>query len=258
MTDDHWAPLREELGRWAEARHRPIFWLRDDDAVEPTPALDRLLDLTNRFRVPLVLASIPAYATQSLADCLASNSLVSVAVHGWSHTNHARDDQKKQELGPHRPENEVLAEMRQGIDRIGELFSRQSLPLLVPPWNRIDAALLPALPSLGFRALSVYGPAKPASLPMINSTVDIMDWHGTRGCLPTPVLVETVVTQLRAAFTGGEAIGLLTHHLVHDDAAWSFLEQLLMLTATRAQWPDFDALIARASGDNSAIKPSAA
>jgi hypothetical protein len=247
MTDDAWAPLREGLDRWARAGRRPTFWLRDDDAIAPTPALDRLLTLTGRFEIPLVLASIPAYATPALADRLVPEPLVRVAVHGWSHANHAPEGEKKQELGLHRSENEVLDDLRRGLDRIGELYGGQAVPLLVPPWNRIEAALLPALPSLGFEALSVYGPTKPAPLPLINSTVDIMDWHGTRGCLPTPVLVETIAAQLQTASTGDEAIGLLTHHLVHDAAAWTFLEQLFELTRAKAHWLGFDALMARAS-----------
>ncbi|MGE0281522.1 MAG: polysaccharide deacetylase family protein [Rhizobiaceae bacterium] len=248
MNAAAWAPLRQELARWAQADRRPAFWLRDDDAIKPTPPLDRLVSLTERFRAPLVLASIPAYAAQALADRLASHPLVSVAVHGWSHENHAPTGQKKQELGLHRPEGEVLADLRRGLDRIGALFGRQAIPLLVPPWNRIDAALLQALPGLGYHALSAYGPAKPTPLPMINSTVDIMDWHGTRACLPTPVLVEMITTQLRAAFANDEAIGVLTHHLVHDEAAWVFLEKLFETTTVfGVRWSGFKALMARAA-----------
>jgi hypothetical protein len=33
-----WSRFAEEV-----ARRKPVFWLRDDDAVTPTPALDRLL-----------------------------------------------------------------------------------------------------------------------------------------------------------------------------------------------------------------------
>jgi len=246
MSEADWAPLRDELARWAKADRRPTFWLRDDDAVEPTLPLDRLLALIDRFHVPLVLASIPAHATQALADRLAGDQLVSVAVHGWSHENHAPPAKKKHELGLHRPESKVLADLRNGSDRIRQLFGAQAIPLLVPPWNRIDAALLPALPALGFRALSVYGPPQPAPLPMINSTVDIMDWHGTRGCLPTPVLVTMIVTQLRAAFATNDAIGVLTHHLVHDEAAWAFLETLFEATGKRgSDWLGFDAMLAR-------------
>jgi len=251
-----WAPLEDELRRWRNAGRRPAFWLRDDDAVEPTPALDRLLSLTNQFGTPLVLASIPAHATEALADRLAPEELVSVAVHGWSHHNHAGAGQKKQELSLHRPEREVLAELQRGFERTSHLFGKQAMPMLVPPWNRIDAGLLPALPALGFQAISVYGPPTAGPLPMINSTVDIMDWHGTGGCLPTPVLVDAILTQLSAS---DEPIGVLTHHLVHDDAAWTFLERLFELTrGVDAQWLGFEALMARASGSHASIRPGVA
>jgi len=244
MIEDEWAPLRRELARWDRAGRRPTFWLRDDDAVEPTPALEQLLALCDRYQVPVVLASIPAHATQALADRLASTPLTTVAVHGWSHQNHAPEGQKKQELGLHRRESEVVTDLQRGLDGIGKLFGKQAIPLLVPPWNRIDPELLPALPTLGFQALSTYGPTKPAPLPLINSTVDIMDWHGTRSCLPTAVLVDMITAQLRSAYDNGEATGLLTHHLVHDEAAWDFLQRLFELTSS-TQWLGFDALLAR-------------
>ncbi|TGS51521.1 polysaccharide deacetylase, partial [bacterium M00.F.Ca.ET.179.01.1.1] len=53
MTADHtWQPLVEELARWQRADRKAEFWLRDDDAVDPTPALYRLLDLTGPFAIP--------------------------------------------------------------------------------------------------------------------------------------------------------------------------------------------------------------
>jgi hypothetical protein len=63
---------------------------------------------------------------------------------------------------------------------------------------------------------------------------------------------------LRAAFTSGEAIGVLTHHLVHDEATWIFLEQLFEHTANNTEWLGFDGLTARPSGDGAEIKPSVA
>ncbi len=98
------------------------------------------------------------------------------------------------------------------------------------PWNRIDAALIPALPHLGFSALSTFGPEKPAPLPVVNSHVDVMDWHGTRGCRPFSVLAEEIVARLDVAAQTGGSVGLLTHHLVHDAAVWHFLERLFAAT----------------------------
>ena len=42
MSDDPtWQPLREILQRMAGAGRIARLWLRDDDAIEPTAALDR-------------------------------------------------------------------------------------------------------------------------------------------------------------------------------------------------------------------------
>ena len=48
------------------------FWLRDDDAVLPSASLDRLLDLSDRFAIPLTLAVIPASTGNALAQRLAT------------------------------------------------------------------------------------------------------------------------------------------------------------------------------------------
>ncbi len=224
----------------------PAFWLRDDDATAPTDALDRLLGLARTHAVPLALASIPATAEPALARQLADSPDVSVVVHGWTHSNHAPAGEKKQELGAHRPAAVVLRELSDGLSRIHDLFGPRACPVLVPPWNRIDAALLPHLSELGFRGLSVFGPPRPAPLPLVNTTVDIIDWRGTRGCRDHVDLAAEIADQVEARITdpGLPAIGILTHHLVHDEAAWSFLEQLFASTASLARWQRVDTLLA--------------
>lgn len=71
------------------------LWLRDDDAVEPTLALDILLDLCGSFSVPVTLAVIPEMTTDKLATHLDASDIADVAVHGWSHVNYAGDKEKK-------------------------------------------------------------------------------------------------------------------------------------------------------------------
>ncbi len=199
------------------------FWLRDDDAVEPTAALDQLLACAP---VPLTLAVIPAFAGAGLAERLAAEHRVTVAPHGWAHVNHASEGQKKQELGDHRPAPVVLDEIALGAAKLRALFGPQYAPVLVPPWNRIAPAVVAGLPGIGIRALSVYGPEKPAPLPLINTHVDVMDWHGTRGGRDDAVLLE----ELARAMDLGTPVGLLTHHLVHDAQVWRFLDRLFSLT----------------------------
>jgi hypothetical protein len=227
-----WQPLRDELRRWTEAGRKARFWFRDDDAIEPTPALDRLLSLSDRFEVPMALAVIPGPTGEPLAERLADQERVTVTVHGWMHQNYAPDETKKQELGLHRPQAAVLDELHRGFDKLKALYPSQFLAMLVPPWNRIDDALLPDLSPFGYRAVSVFGLAKQAPITLVNTHIDIMRWHGVRGGLPHAGLIGRLVEELRNRFDGNdEPIGVMTHHLVHDDLAWGFVEALFEETA---------------------------
>ncbi|TBC66404.1 polysaccharide deacetylase (plasmid) [Rhizobium leguminosarum] len=248
MTDGiAWDPLRRELDRWQAAGRVARFWLRDDDAVEPTQALETLMALTGESGVPLMLAVIPGLTGEALAARLAAETAITVAVHGWSHTNHAGPEAKKQELGGDRPAEAVLGELGEGFRLLQRLHPARFLPLLVPPWNRIDAALIPALPALGFAALSVYGRAKQnGPMPLLNTHVDIIDWHGTRGGRGEAELVAELVAELADRFAGSdEPVGVLTHHLVHDTAAWDFLSALFAVTTRHpaVRWSSASALL---------------
>lgn len=244
---DIWTPLLTELDRWQAAGKVARFWLRDDDAIEPTPALEKLLELTADAGLPLTLAVIPASAGEALATRLADERHVLVALHGWSHTNHAGPDQKKQELGAHRAPDVVLGELRDGFAILQRLFGRRFMPMLVPPWNRINGALIAELPTLGLKVLSVYGAAKADSpIKLLNTHVDIMNWHGIRGGRPHAELVADVVAELRTRFDDdAEPIGILTHHLVHDETAWAFLSNLLTETSAHpaATWAAATSLV---------------
>ncbi|RWY89013.1 polysaccharide deacetylase [Rhizobium leguminosarum] len=233
MTDAiAWDPLRRELDRWQAAGRVARFWLRDDDAVEPTQALETLMALAGENGVPLMLAVIPGLTGEALAGRLAEETSVTVAVHGWSHTNHAGPEKKKQELGGDRPAEVVLGELGEGFRLLERLHPARFLPVLVPPWNRIDPALIPALPGLGFAALSVYGRARQdGPVPLLNTHVDIIDWHGARGGRSEADLVVELVAELRDRFAGSdEPVGVLAHHLVHDRTAWDFLSALFAVT----------------------------
>jgi hypothetical protein len=152
-------------------------------------------------------------------------------------------------LGPHRAQEVVSDELRGGHRRLNELFPASFVPVLVPPWNRIDPLLVSVLQGIGFKALSVFGPTRmnhAAYLPVVNTHIDLMDWHGTRGCRDHGQLVEALVNELRLRFGGTEEpIGILTHHLVHDESAWSFLQKLfaVMSAGSGAHWVSLRELI---------------
>lgn len=232
MSD--WHGLKVELERWTQSGRIATLWWRDDDAVASTPALDRLLTVArqpNGTPVPLCLAAIPAQADGTLAARAAENPYLSILQHGFAHRNHAPPDEKKAELGDHRPAKAVLAELADGRQRLQALFGDRFLPVLVPPWNRMAPAVRDGLPGIGLQNYSVYGPRAPDDGSATNTHADIIDWHHGRGFVGTAAALRLIAGHLAARREGradaDEPTGLLTHHLVQDEAGWSFLTELV-------------------------------
>ena len=232
-TETDWSALEHSLSTLDAAGKRARFWWRDDDAIEATSQLDRLIDLSKRFDVPVLLAVIPCDAEQSLANRLESVPLAVPAVHGFAHVNHAGGDEKKQELGDHRPVDHVLAELFEGRRILESLFGEKLAPVLVPPWNRISPEIVSRLPEKGFKGLSCFGAEDEITpvdgLAIHNTHVDVIDWRGSRGLTSESILLDQVSKEVdRFVATDSAApIGLLTHHLVHDGHVWTFIEELI-------------------------------
>jgi hypothetical protein len=228
----NWDDLTRELDAWHQGGISATFWWRDDDAVRVTPALERLLALSEAARAPVALAVIPRDADDGLRDRLVRQPLASVLQHGWSHANHAPDG-RQEEFGPHRPLPVMLDELALGWRRIAG-FAR-SFPVFVAPWNRMDPHVLTHLGAAGLRAVSTLGPrdmAEPrAGIRRTNVHIDIVDWQGTRGFVGLDRALDQVVTHLRQCRIGeadaDEPTGLMTHHGFHDEGCWEFIGELL-------------------------------
>lgn len=232
---DGWQRLADEASRWRDAGRTADLWWRDDDAIDATPALDRLLGLQRATGVPLALAVVPAAATATLAARLAEAPDVDVLQHGYAHANHAVAPDKKIELGLQRPAMLVLGELGTGWMGLERLFGAQAIPVMVPPWNRIASPLVPTLPEIGYRGLSTFGSrlrAQPVrGLCQVNAHVDLIDWKAGRGFVGEESALDALVTALGRAREGdGEPVGLLGHHLAMDGKAWDFLESVLERT----------------------------
>ncbi len=201
-------------------------WWRDDDAGRDDPALSRLLDLAERHGSPLALAVVPSWLEPATQGRIAASSRTTVLQHGFAHANHARTGGKSIELGGRDVET-ILDELRRGFEVLRDAFGATFLEVLVPPWNRIDSALLPRLPDGSYRGLSVYGrrqglEAAPG-VTLVNTHVDLVNWRGDRGFVGETPMLEQLIDLLES----DEPIGILTHHLVMDEAGWTFLERLL-------------------------------
>lgn len=227
-----WAVFEDEVARWRDAGHEPRLWWRDDDAIDVSPALERLIQVQHATEAPLALAVVPANATAALAARLADETMIDVLQHGYAHVNHASATDKKTELGLQRPAMIVLGDLGTGWMALEQLFGRKALQVLVPPWNRIAPPLVPALPEIGFRGLSTFGtrarPEPVRGFPQVNTHVDLIDWRGSRGFVGAESALDALVRALEAARTRDrEPVGILSHHLAMDEGAWDFLMSLM-------------------------------
>lgn len=250
------APLLEELDKWRDAGRFATLWWRDDDAASVGRAVNHLAWMCRMHGVPLVAAVIPAKADPQLTRILGVAGALDVVAHGFAHENHAPPGEKKQEFGPHRHDLDRIAELVRGRELMESRFGARFRPVFVPPWNRFDPALAGALQEAGYAAFSAFGPREKsdhAGLVIANTHVDLIDWRGTRTPRPGDAVARELGDHLRKRRKGrlpdpDEPTGLLTHHLMHDQAAWGFLS--LLFDATRghgaARWLGADEVFARA------------
>jgi len=219
----NWHAFAEEV-----ARRKPVFWLRDDDATIPTAELERLLGLAHAGGVPVALAVIPMSAQPALFSQLGK---VDVLQHGADHVNRAPSGAKKTEFPQQEAAAAALERLAKGKERLKALAGAQALPVLAPPWNRIRADLLAELPAIGLQGLSAYGAHTNVvpGLKQVNTHVDIVAWQQGKRFIGEEQALRLAVN----CFTRDEPIGWLTHHAVHDDGCWQFLERLFAVRGAR-------------------------
>ena len=246
MIGVDWDALTFELDAWADAKRVLPLWWRDDDAADSLPALATLLDMAEAFEVEVGLAVVPVLASEALAVDLGRRSQVAVLQHGYSHRNHAPEGERAIECGGARPVAEVLDELRRGRRRLAELFDARFAPILAAPWNRVDMAVAMRLDECGFAGLSTLGPraqqARPPGLAVANAHVDPLNWRAGGSFAGLDKALSGIIGEMRKRLSGetepDEPLGILTHHLQHDDATWAFLERLLDVTQRHpaARW----------------------
>jgi hypothetical protein len=238
-----WRDFEAELARWRAAGRVADFWWRDDDAARPSVPLGRLLKLAEQSAVPLALAVVPLEAVPELFGGLSAR----VLMHGTDHRDRAGPGEKRTEFAAREPDIEALARLAGARERLARLAGASFLPVLAPPWNRFKRSLAASLPAAGLHGLSGYGPRAAAEaapgIAQVNTHVDIIDWRGTRGFVGEERALHAAVGHLAARRRGeadqAEPTGWLTHHAVHDAAAWQFLERLFERTAAcGARWID--------------------
>lgn len=264
------AALRAELRQWADRGLTAVFWLRDDDAVTITPALERLEVLARRHDISVGLAIVPGRLQADLiARLMSPASPFFPMCHGWVHTNHAAPTRPAELAGP-RPLEAIRADLAQARAVMAQALAVPA-PFVVPPFGQIARSIAAELGALGFAGLSNQNsrpldhlvrlhakyeslPPNPLGRPMwparLDAHIDPIDWW-RQTAREHSAVCERLLGELRLRRKGykpaDSPIGLLAHHLVHDEAIWDSLDQLITLlkAAPSAVFPPVRDLAAR-------------
>lgn len=241
-----------ELRRWRRAGRCARLWWRDDDAAGGSAALDRLLQASRAAGVPLSLAAVPAGDMPGLASRLARAGLVTVTQHGVDHLNR-RTGPAAGEFPHDWTQDQVESALRRGWSLIQALPGAQRV--FVPPWNDVHPGLAAALAACGYASWSANGELDGGDGgdggPLrLDVHLDLMRWRGGarfRGRRRFEKALAHELARRREARLWDAPIGLLTHHLDHDERAWTYLERFLHWTLARCElaWVALPDLIGR-------------
>lgn len=241
----HWTWLDVELRHWRAAGRRANLWWRDDDARAPTAQLDRLL--TIRAETPLTLAVIPDGDVAGLGARLSRTAGVSVVQHGVDHQNR-RPGAAAGEFPPEWRRIRVATQVRAGWRRLAALPAVAQV--FVPPWNDVHPELPAVLADCGYVGWSAWGEVGQGegAPPRIDAHLDLMRWKGGarfRGEAKFLSELRGLLAERRRAGQWRAPVGLLTHHLAHDEAAWAFLDRFARWSAGRSDivWRSLPELI---------------
>ena len=233
-----WTALERELDAWAQEGQTATFWWRDDDAGADAAKLKELLHLRQGLGVPLAMAVVPDWLTPDVASLIAGVGDIHVLQHGVAHADHSGGRGRRMELCA----GALPSGLRQALIRSRNVlrtsFPSSLIEVMVPPWNRIDEAVLSILAGSGFLGLSTLGPRRGArehGLVVNNVHIDIIDWKAGRRFAGDEACLEASARHLesrrRGAADPAETTGLMTHHLVHDAACHAFIDRFVQTVA---------------------------
>ena len=241
--------IEPELRRWRALGARPRIWWRDDDARGPTPALQRLI--TTAQGRAIALAVIPDGDLPALADFLQTSPRITVGQHGVDHVNRMNPGQTPSEYFGLCTRAGVTALLFNAKARMCDAGLRPRF--FTPPWNAIRHGHLAILRSIGFRHLSA-GPNTPTcpGLHSHTSDLDLLRWKPAprfKGAVRLMNSLAASLARRRRSFLVEHPIGLLTHHLDHDEATWTFLTWILRYADIHFEWVGEAMFADEAKGD---------
>ncbi len=220
------APVRRAL----EERHETIkIFFRNDDAGIENMRLFKLLDVFEKFSLPLDMAVIPKEVSPAFAGELSNrlnlkSNLFSIHQHGFAHISHETEG-RKCEFGKARNKARHFFDIAAGRIILAEFFDALPQPIFTPPWNRCTVETGESLCELGFKVLSREAGAEPLGVAGLEELPVSIDWFAKRKGIP---LNRDRIGELTAkAIRENETVGIMFHHALMDKTERDFLGELL-------------------------------
>ena len=225
-----YSQIQRAIARGCREPRSPFVFFRADDIGVPSNNFTRLIKLFQKYSIPLCLAAVPAWFTETRTEVLlkttGDSNLWCWHQHGRMHRNFEKEG-KKQEFGSARPAQILDEQIRLGNNRLKGLLGNKLQPFFTPPWNRCSEGALNALARQGFKAVSRSKNAKqktPPYLPDISVNVDL---H-TRKEINGELAFNALLIEIETALASG-CCGVMLHHQCMNGKAFTLLETLLEL-----------------------------
>jgi hypothetical protein len=212
-----------------QAADRPLVFFRADDIGIPSRRFSQLIECFRKHRLPLCLATVPAWLTEKRLAGLrrvtgTGNGQWCWHQHGHVHRNFEAAG-KKQEFGPSRDAAKVRESLQRGRVRLAQLLGEDFLPVFTPPWNRCSAVTLQTLTELGYLAVSRSKGARPEPLENLTDFQVNVDLHTRKEQLPEQAFAN-LLKEIEEGLASGRC-GIMIHHQRMNGRALRLLDILL-------------------------------
>lgn len=214
---------------------KPVnFFFRDDDAGWSNNQLSMLLDVFERYEVPLDIAAIPCAVTKETLNLIyrrlqRSPQFIDVHQHGYAHVNHEQTG-RKCEFGNARSLEQQLSDIRTGKFLLERAFGVSTVSIFTPPWNRCTAVTAHCLREAGFQVLSRDLTAIPLQVSGLFELPISIDWFAKHK--GNRVTFEELAGETISAIRTQPQVGIMLHHAVLEQSDFEHLHNLLSLLST--------------------------
>ena len=227
-----WEDTLDEASARVSLEELPPIFFRADAIGVASRAFDLLCRIFRRHEVPLAMAVIPAWVSETRQTRLFRSAPVDERLwnwhqQGWRHTNWQKEGYRS-EFGPARSPEQQHEDILSGRAKMERNFGPHFLPVFSPPWNRLSAATLKVLQKLDFKAVSAAEPF-PRSMESrygIRRFSVLLDLHSRTDQNPAADFA-LLIDQLCGISKMKSPAGIAVNHHLMTQFAFEFLDRLL-------------------------------